>query len=201
VKLQYNSPVILTFTLISMSVLILDQLTGQSVGPAFFTTPPFFRWSSPLDYFRLFSHIFGHANWAHLINNFAFILLIGPILEEKYGSLTLFEMILTTAVATGLIQTIFFDSLLMGASGIVFMLIILGSLTNIKEGEIPITFVLIVLLYLTREFIHIFQKDSVSQLAHILGGICGSVFGFLNLHQPPDDSVAGDRKRLPINGP
>ena len=67
----------------------------------------------------------------------------------------------------------------MGASGIVFMMILLSSFTNIRSGEIPLTFVLVVLMYLTREVVTAFSdEDSISQLAHIAGGLCGSLFGF-----------------------
>ena len=68
---------------------------------------------------------------------------------------------------------------LLGASGIVFMLILLSSFTNIRQGEIPITFILIVALYVVREFVNALTPDTVSQLAHIAGGLIGGAFGFL----------------------
>ena len=36
---------------------------------------------------RLFSYVLGHKNWQHLISNFAFVLLIGPVLEEMAHAL------------------------------------------------------------------------------------------------------------------
>ena len=66
----------------------------------------------------------------------------------------------------------------MGASGIVFMMIILGSFTNIQSGQIPITFILVILIYLSKEVVSAFETDSISQFAHIVGGILGSLFGF-----------------------
>jgi membrane associated rhomboid family serine protease len=66
----------------------------------------------------------------------------------------------------------------MGASGIVFMFIILSSLTNFRSGDIPLTFILVILLFLTREILEAFGNDNISQFAHVLGGITGSVFGF-----------------------
>jgi rhomboid protease GluP len=59
------------------------------------------------------------------------------------------------------------------------MMILLVSFANIGQGEIPLTFILIVILYLAREFISAFQNDYVSQFAHIVGGLTGSLFGFL----------------------
>ena len=57
-------------------------------------------------------------------------------------------------------------------------MILLSSFTNIKSGEIPITFILVVALYLVRELVNAFSPDQISQLAHIAGGACGGLFGF-----------------------
>ena len=179
-RIRYNAPVTLTFTLIATAVLLIDTTTHSGVTAAFFTAVPrgYFNPSSPLAYFRLVSHVFGHAGWDHLLGNFAIILLIGPILEEKYGSLRLLWMIFFTALVTGIVNTLFFQTALLGASGIVFMMIILASFTNVRNGDIPLTFILIVLLYLLKEIVFISGTDNISQTAHILGGICGSLFGF-----------------------
>ena len=113
------------------------------------------------------------------MNNFAFILLLGPILEEKYGSGNLLIMVVLTALVTGLINVLFFTTGLLGASGVVFMMILLISFTNIRQGEIPLTFILILALYLTREILGTFEQNTISEVAHIVGGVCGSLFGFM----------------------
>jgi membrane associated rhomboid family serine protease len=178
-KLQYNSPVILTFTLISTAVLAIDYVTAHFLITNFFTVSSSMSMWNPISYFRLFSHVFGHADWAHLLSNFSFILLIGPLLEEKYGSKIMMEMMFITALLTGIITLIFMNMTLLGASGIVFMLILLSSFANFKAGRIPITFLLIVLLYIGKEVANSFMQDSISQFAHIFGGICGGIFGFI----------------------
>jgi membrane associated rhomboid family serine protease len=131
-----------------------------------------------LDYFRLFSHVIGHGDAQHLVNNFVFILLLGPILEEKYGSRALLYMIMLTAFITGVLNIILFDTGLMGASGIVFMMILLSSIVNVRSGHIPLTFILVVVVFIGQELLNIFNDDKISQFAHIAGGICGAVFGF-----------------------
>ena len=68
-------------------------------------------------YFRLVSHVIGHGSWEHLLGNFAIILLIGPILEEKYGSGQLLWMIFFTALVTGLVNTFFFPHSPSGSLG------------------------------------------------------------------------------------
>ncbi|MBN2509552.1 MAG: rhomboid family intramembrane serine protease [Spirochaetales bacterium] len=191
-KIRYNSPVILTLTFLSAAVLIIDTLTGMQITLALFTAAPrgYFAPGHPLSYFRLFSHILGHAGWDHLLANFTIILLIGPILEEKYRPSRLLFMILVTAVVTGILNLLFFDTALLGASGIAFMMIILGSITNIRKGEVPLTFILIVVLYLAKEVLMIAAADNISQTAHIAGGICGSLFGFNHGTTTPDGLYA-----------
>jgi membrane associated rhomboid family serine protease len=179
-KIKYNAPVILTFAFLSTAVVILSQIFGKEAILSIFSVPGKdmnFRFLS-LDALHLVTHVAAHDGWVHLLGNFTFILLIGPILEEKYGALPLLFMMLVTAVVTGLLNVLFFPSSLLGASGIVFMLILLISFTNIRSGEIPLTFILVVLLFLAKEIISIFETNNISEFAHIVGGICGGLFGF-----------------------
>ena len=178
-KISFNSPAVLIFTLLAATVLMIDEFAITTFTERNFTNTGRFDFGNLMDYFRLFSHALGHANWEHLVGNFSFILLIGPILEEKYGSGNLTIMMFLTATITGILNNVLSDTGLLGASGIVFMMILLGSLVNLRKGSIPLTFILIVLLYLGREVYDVFSNDNVSQFAHILGGLCGMVFGFL----------------------
>lgn len=180
-KLHYNSPVILTFSILAFLVMIASTITAGISTQWLFTAWPS-SFLNPLSYVRMFTHVLGHISWDHLFGNLTLILLIGPLLEEKYGSKTMLIMILITALITGIISIFFMNTGLLGASGIVFMLILLSSFSNIKSGHIPITFIIIVFLFLGKEFVSSFAQDSISQFAHIMGGICGSVFGFA--HNP-----------------
>lgn len=174
-KLTFNSPVILTFSAICAGVYLLTYLNADM---NLFVLFPQWNFDSPSWYFRIFSHSMGHASMDHLMGNLAFILLLGPIVEEKYGSKNLLIMLFTTAVLTGLIHTIFFNVGLLGASGIVFMLILLVSLVNFNNKEIPLTFVLIVLVYIGKEIMGAFSDDQIAHSTHIMGGIIGAFFGF-----------------------
>ena len=118
------------------------------------------------------------------MGNMVYILLLGPLMEEKYGSKNLLEMIGITAILTGIVNMAFFDSALLGASGIAFMLIILSSITGIKEGEIPLTLIIVVVFFIGKEVVSgIFVRDNISQLTHIIGGFCGALFGKFYLSQ------------------
>ncbi|MFW5801227.1 MAG: rhomboid family intramembrane serine protease [Spirochaeta sp.] len=178
-KIRYNAPVTLTFSLVAAAVLLLNSTLLPGITGNLFTVRPTMSAGNLLDYLRLVTHVIGHSGWNHLLGNLALLLLIGPILEEKYGSGGIAVMIFLTALITGIVNIIFMPSALLGASGVVFMMILLVSFTNIRSGEIPLTFILILVLYLAREFYGVFQNDNISQLAHIIGGVCGSMFGFM----------------------
>lgn len=177
-KIRYNAPVVLTFSLLAAVVLGVEQLSRGLIA-AWFTCPTSLEGAGFPEYLRLLTYTLGHSGWQHLMSNLAFVLLLGPVLEEKYRSGAILLMILATALATGALNVLLFKTPLMGASGIVFMLILLASFTNIRSGEIPLTFILVVALFLAREILNAFAEDSISQYAHILGGLCGSLFGFL----------------------
>lgn len=182
-RVRYNAPTSLTFSLCCLIVFLLGRVFVAFAQ--WFVVPGAggLAWGEPLQWLRLISHVLGHGSWDHLFGNLSFILLLGPILEEKYGSRPLLWMILVTAAITGLLNALLFSSSLLGASGIVFMFILLSSITNIREGEIPLTFLLVVVIFLLREVVDGLQQDQVSQFAHLLGGICGGFFGLTTLRR------------------
>jgi membrane associated rhomboid family serine protease len=112
-----------------------------------------FSLHGPRNRISLLSRAAGHDSWTHLISNFSFILLVGPILEENYGSLSP-----------------------------LVMMILLASFTGFNRGEIPLAFILALVLYLGRELFNAFSSDSISEFARIAGGSRGSLFGFF---RPP----------------
>ena len=83
-RVQYNSPVILTFSLAAVAVHVTNVII-PNFTLNLFAMHPWMSFTNPVDYFRLISYVLGHANWEHLFGNLAFILLLGPLLEEKYG--------------------------------------------------------------------------------------------------------------------
>ena len=179
-RISFNSPVILGFALICLAALVLGRLTGDRTTALLFSV---YRCplTDPLGYVRLVGHVFGHAGVQHFIGNIMFILVVGPLLEEKYGSLDMFFVILITAVVTGAVHCLLFPGVtLLGASGVVFALILLSSFTGLREGKIPLTFLLVAALYLGQQIYEgVVVADNVSNLTHILGGLVGAVLGYL----------------------
>ena len=158
---------------------MLDRLTGGWTTLHLFSV--YRSPVSPLFFVRLLGHVLGHAGWDHFLGNMLLLLVVGPPLEEKYGSSTLLVGIVLTAAVSGLLQCIFFPgTALLGASGIVFMLIMLSSLAGMKSGSIPVTLILVAVLYLGQEVYSIlFVQDNVANFMHLVGGACGTAFGFL----------------------
>jgi len=183
IKFDYNSPVIITYLVLSVIACFLNYITHGKSNKHLFTSyrsSPF----NPLTYIRLFTHSIGHMDLSHLIHNFLFILLIGPMIEEKYGSINLIVMLLITSLIIGLFNTIFSNYSITGASGNVYMLIVLSSFSNISEGKIPITLILILIFYVLSEFkSRIFEGNKKTyHTGHLLGALCGIGFGFYFLY-------------------
>ena len=178
IRIQYNAPVVLSFALLSFAVLFLHRFTGGRSTHALFSV-----YRSAFDdlgtYPRFVLHVLGHADYSHYIGNMMMILVVGPPLEERYGSRPLFWAIVFTALISGLVHWLFFPrTALMGASGIVFMMIVMSSLAGMREGCIPLTLILVLILYVGGEVISgVTLSDNVSQLTHIIGGLCGAFLG------------------------
>jgi len=177
IKFVFNAPITLGFCAICLVALLLNYLTNGYSNILIFST----YGSSlldPLTYVRLFMHVFGHADLSHFISNITYILLLGPMLEEKYHD-RLIIVILITALVTGIVHNIIDPNVyLLGASGIVFSFILLASITGKSDG-IPITLILVAILWLGDELINsVYVFDNISQLTHIIGGISGTILGF-----------------------
>ena len=178
-RIRFNSPVVLWFAIISAAVLAAGMLSGGWIRDTFFVC---YRtsWTDPLQYLRLFTHVLGHQNLTHYTGNMMMFLLIGPVLEEKYGSKKLIEIILIVAGVTGLIHILLFPTVgLLGASGVVFAFILLVSVTGTRNSnEIPLTTLIVAVIYIGQElYSGLVLSDNVSQLTHIIGGSIGAVYG------------------------
>lgn len=175
-KIYFNAPITLTFTFICFLALFLQMITNGDSTVLLFST-----YSSslldPLTYVRLIGHIFGHADFDHLISNMIYILLLGPMLEEKYHD-RLIIVIVVTALVTGICNNIFQPGvMLLGASGVVFAFILLASVTG-KDRGIPITLILVAVLWIGGEVTSMLTvTDSISHITHIIGGLVGGGIG------------------------
>ena len=132
-KITYNAPITLTFVIICFIATILGVITHDAVTRVLFMT---YRDSlaNPMTYLRLFTHIFGHSGWSHFIGNASYLLLLGPMLEEKYGAKGILMVMGITSVVTALVNYILFPNIgLCGASGVVFALFYWHRLQDLKR--------------------------------------------------------------------
>ncbi|MDY5595659.1 MAG: rhomboid family intramembrane serine protease [Oscillospiraceae bacterium] len=179
ITILYNSPVILTFALLSLLALALGKLTG-----GWTTQNLFCVYRSPLTdlltYPRFFLHVLGNPDFGACCTNIVIMLAVGPMAEERFGSKRLLFAIAVTALVTGLVLWFFFpNAALMGASGVVFMLIVLASFAGVRGGTIPLTLILVLALYLGGEIVQAVTGEAgLQQLTHIAGGVVGVIFGF-----------------------
>ncbi len=179
-KVKYNAPVVLTFAIICAVTLAINAITAGASNRLLFIVH---RGSlaNPLTYVRLFTHVLGHADLNHYVSNMMLFLLLGPMLEEKYGKYDMILVIVITAFITGLVFVLLNPTGgLLGASGVVFAFIILASMTSFRAGEIPLTLILVMVMYIGREVVSgLSGWDNISQLAHIVGGLSGAACGYM----------------------
>lgn len=179
-KIVFNAPKVIIFGIICVAALVLGFISGGIITQKFFMTyrAPL---SDPLTWLRFFSHVCGHSSWEHLLGNMSYILLLGPMLEEKYGSRLILGVIAITALVTGVLNFILFpNSALLGASGVAFAFIILSSITGFNSKEIPLTFILVAVIYLGQQvYSGLFVRDNIANFAHIIGGLVGAILGFV----------------------
>ena len=175
-KIYLNAPITLLFVIMCLMTIVLDSVTNGASTELFFSTYKS-SWLNPLTYVRLVGHCLGHKDLAHLVSNCLYLLLLGPILEEKYHD-KLIIVIVVTAVVTGLFHNLVQpEVMLLGSSGVVFAFILLASITG-KEDGIPITLILVAILWLGQEiYSGLTTSDNISQLTHIVGGLSGALLG------------------------
>lgn len=197
-RISYNAPITLTFVSICFIATILGVITRDAVTRVLFLT---YRDSltNPMTYVRFFTHIFGHSGWSHFIGNASYLLLLGPLLEEKYGAKGILMVMAITSVVTALVNFLIFPNMgLCGASGVVFAFILLASFTGFKEGELPLTFILVAAIFLGQQIVEgVTLRDDISNMAHIAGGIIGAAFGyFFNKGKEPVKEDDSEQKSL-----
>lgn len=179
-RVSFNSPVIIGFTFVCLIALLLSVATRGYTNRLLFSV---YRssFANLFTYIRFIGHVFGHASWSHFLGNIMMILVVGPLLEEKYGSANMLAVIVITALVTGLINFMFFPyTRLLGASGVVFALIILSSITSIEDGAIPLTFILVTAIYIGQQVYEgMFVHNNVANLTHIVGGLVGAGLGYV----------------------
>jgi membrane associated rhomboid family serine protease len=192
--IEIDAPFSLIFSLICVLVQSFSFIFGSSFATTYFGVPSLsgFDFLSLLSYFRIISQIFGHSNWQHLSGNITYVLLIGPNCEREFGCYKICVIVFLTAISSSLAH-IFFgprNSIQLGASGVVFMFILLNSLVENKSNHIPLTFICQLGIWCTKEVVaHLFDQDGgISHIAHLTGALVGTLSGYY-LQQQKEKNV------------
>ena len=111
---------------------------------------------------------------------FSRTLVVGPAAEERFGSAKVFFAVLLTAIAGAAIMWFLFpEATIMGASGVLFCMMMLASFASMRGGAIPITLILVIILYLGSEVLQAVSGTAgLPELTHIAGGVVGLLLGF-----------------------
>ncbi|OQY36639.1 MAG: hypothetical protein B6229_09640 [Spirochaetaceae bacterium 4572_7] len=193
IRIKYNAPVSLTIIILSGAVLALNYYINNFLISNWFTADGrvSFNYSEPISYLKFLTHILGHTDINHYVGNAIYLILLGPILEEKYSSKTLLSLIITTAIISGAINAFFLDTYLLGASGVVYLFIVLISFTNIEKGEFPLSVVIVLGFYIYKE---LSREDTleISLITHSVGAVIGLLYGLITVMggvKPPTENL------------
>ncbi|MBN2619120.1 MAG: rhomboid family intramembrane serine protease [Spirochaetales bacterium] len=182
IRIKYNAPVSLTLIILSALILFLNTHVNNYLISNWFTADGSlsFNYTDPISYIKFITHIFGHTDINHFMGNAIYLILLGPILEEKYNSATLLLLIIITAIISSLINAFFIDTYMLGASGIVYLFIVLVSFTNIEKGEFPLSVVVVLGFYIYKE---ISREDAgqISVVTHTVGALVGLLYGLITV--------------------
>ena len=183
-KFSYDAPVTISFVLICVVLFLLNSLVfkGMLVKNLFSSpttvagTLPFII-SQPMSYLRLLFYIFGANEPSVLITNLILIILLGPAMEERYGSVIIGIMIFVSALFAGVLNSCFCTKSLVGAVPVICMMIFLNAFISFSKKKIPLSFIVVIALFFV---LQIFNGEGIVYIfISIAGGLCGSLFAFL----------------------
>ncbi|MCR5284476.1 MAG: rhomboid family intramembrane serine protease [Treponema sp.] len=183
-KFSYDAPVTLTFVLISAILFILSTYVIKSGAVSILLASPTsqtgnlpFIVKQPLSYLRLLLYIFGSSDINVLLSNLIMIVMLGPAMEERYGSVIIGLMIFVSALFSGVLNACFSADSLLGALPVICMMVFLNAFMAFSKKTVPLTFIFVIVLI---AFMQIFSgTGAVKFFICIAGGLCGSLFAFL----------------------
>lgn len=172
---------VLLFTIVAIVQRFIPSFAWLFVCPCKSGNVAAFDYQSVADYFRIFTYPFGFSSWNQMTANLVFILLLCPRVESAFGKFFTFMLILVTVVFAGVVCVCFSNSVIYGTSGIVCMLLILSIYISIDKKQIPLSYVLLAVIYFMREIISIIDTNTIEVFCHFAGSLAGSLMGILSI--------------------
>lgn len=214
INFAYDSPVALSFAIITILLFVMNALVTKGRIDVFFYAPTNSGGAFPFNlkdvasYLRLVLYQFGYFDLSFLFADLIIILLLGQILEERYGSVIMGLMMFFSTLFSGVLNACFGKEKLCGAASIVIMMVFLNALTSISKKKVSVLSVATIVLVICRE---IFARNGgflqsgvtsgvvtgsvvsggagvksgfldggfISVIVSVAGGLCGSLFAFL----------------------
>lgn len=130
---------------------------------------------------QLLTYMFLHSSVMHIVFNMIGLVVFGPEIEHRLGTIKFTKVYLISGVICGLAHIMFINNPVVGASGAIWCLMMLYALFNPEQifniyFIIPAKIKYIVGVYFFIEVIlAIHSNDGVSHIAHVTGGLCGAV--------------------------
>lgn len=186
ISILYDAPVTVTFALIVIFVFLVDgaifkgELSSKYLlAPTAVNGENPFSFKAPLSYVQMLFHVVASVEQTTLLSNVIIILLLGPFLEEKYGSVIIGLMMVLSALLSGVLNASFCLAGTSGADSIVFMFVLLNSYLSVSKKKIPLSAVIVLILFISGEFFAKNPNGFIGILVNIAGGLCGSLLAFL----------------------
>ncbi len=184
-RLSFDYPVTLIFVILCIVFGFLAKLIPELQSilscPTCASGQNPFNFKSISDYFRLILYPLGFSDWNVLTSHLVFILFLCPKVEQVFGKSILSLLLFVCVIFSGVVCVCFSNSVMVGTSGIVFMLLILSFYSYIDKKEIPLSYVLLAIIYFSNEIIHIFSTNSLVVFCQFAGALVASLVGILSL--------------------
>eukprot|EP00934_Nitzschia_sp_Nitz4_P002317 Nitzschia sp. Nitz4//scaffold45_size130396//54893//55786//NITZ4_003446-RA/size130396-processed-gene-0.184-mRNA-1//1//CDS//3329552389//2317//frame0 len=181
-KMTVEAPVTVGFVFLCVTVHALNVSIFPGFSRSVLGVRQDFHFLHLWHYVQLLTQIVAHENMIHLRGNMTNILLVGPSTEKEFGSRNLIIIMVAVAISSGFGHVLFGpkNTSQIGASGVVFAMILLNSLVSASYGKIPVAFVLTAVMWAGDELWKLFfARDSVSHMAHLLGAVVGTIAGYM----------------------
>ena len=183
-KFSYDAPVTITFVIIYAVFFLLNSFVIKNGALGNLLASPTsqagalpFIVKQPMSYLRLLIYIFGSNIDSNYITFLFVYLLLGPAMEERYGSVIIGVMIFVSALFAGVLNACFCTESLIGPVPVVCMMIFLTAFMSLSNKTVPVTFIATIILF---AYLSITCGLGVIRLIIcVAGGLCGSLFAFL----------------------
>ncbi len=201
-KFLFDSPVSIIFVLLTVAVFVADIFLKGKITELACTCRSMkvaenaFNIRNPMDYVRVLAHVFGNENWNQILINSTIMLLLGTTLEERYGSKIVTLMAIIASVVSGVLTVCAPPMMNCGADSILFMFIILASLTALAKKTVSFSWLLVFAAFTAQKIYTLNNEQIFARISYdsgfmqilqnnlpvfisLAGGLCGSLLGFL----------------------